>query len=138
MFAISCSKMIEEWKKRTVSIQGSCEVDVWPEFQKLTADVISRAAFGSDYEHGKKIFELQKELIMLVLEAMQTLYIPGFRYSSSCTNKTKLSHHLNKCRTKLALGLTNFLVQVPANEKESEEKKVGQRDHINAQKCNPK
>lgn len=79
MFAISCSKMIEEWEKRTVSIQGSCEVDVWPEFQKLTADVISRAAFGSDYEQGKKIFELQKELIMLVLEAMQTLYIPGFR-----------------------------------------------------------
>lgn len=62
-----------------VSPQQSYEADIWPELQKLTADVISRAAFGSNYEEGKLIFELQKELILLVLEAMQTLYIPGFR-----------------------------------------------------------
>lgn len=80
MFTFSCSNMIEEWKKRMVSLQGTCEVDMWPEFQNLTADVISRAAFGSDYEEGKKVFEFQKELIVLVVEAMQTLYVPGFRY----------------------------------------------------------
>ena len=62
-----------------VSPQQSYEADIWPELQKLTADVIPRAAFGSNYEEGKLIFELQKELILLVLEAMQTLYIPGFR-----------------------------------------------------------
>ncbi len=70
--------MINQWQKM-VSSQQRCEVDIWPELQKLTADVISRAAFGSNYEEGKEIFELQKELILLVLEAMQTLYIPGFR-----------------------------------------------------------
>lgn len=62
-----------------VSPQQSFEADIWPELQKLTADVISQAAFGSNYEEGKHVFELQKELILLVLEAMQTLYIPGFR-----------------------------------------------------------
>jgi cytochrome P450 len=70
--------MINQWQKM-VSPQQRCEVDIWPELQKLTADVISRAAFGSNYEEGKEIFELQKELILLVLVAMQTLYIPGFR-----------------------------------------------------------
>ncbi|KAH8508397.1 hypothetical protein H0E87_010498 [Populus deltoides] len=57
-FSISCSKMIEQWKKMV-----NHEVDVWPELQKLTMDIISRAAFGSNYEEGKRLFELQKELI---------------------------------------------------------------------------
>lgn len=78
VFTTSCRRMIKQWQKM-VSPQQSYEADIWPELQKLTADVISRAAFGSNYEEGKLIFELQKELILLVLEAMQTLYIPGFR-----------------------------------------------------------
>lgn len=78
-FTSSCSEMIERWQK-TVSPRGACEVDVWPDLKKLTADVISRAAFGSNYEEGKRIFELQNELIVLTLEAMLSLNIPGFRY----------------------------------------------------------
>lgn len=80
VFTLCCGKMLEEWE-RMVNLQGTCEVEMWTELQKLTADAISRAAFGSDYKQGKKIFELQKELILLVLEAMQTIYIPGFRFS---------------------------------------------------------
>lgn len=96
MFTISCGKMMEKWE-RMVSLQGTCEVDMWPEFQKFTADVISRAAFGSDYEEGKKIFELQKELILLVVEAMKTIYIPGFRYiwTNNLQPFTEL-YHFNK------------------------------------------
>ncbi|CAI0387485.1 unnamed protein product [Linum tenue] len=78
-FGLSCSNMIAQWNEM-VGPQGTCEVDAWPELQKLTMDAISRAAFGSSYEQGKKIFQLQKELILLVMEAMQTLYIPGFRF----------------------------------------------------------
>ncbi|KAL8119506.1 hypothetical protein AgCh_016862 [Apium graveolens] len=44
-----------------------------------SGDIISRTAFGSSYEEGKKILKLQKELQVLVMEAMQTLYVPGFR-----------------------------------------------------------
>lgn len=77
VFSASCNKMIEQWKK-PVSNEGSCEVDIWPAFQILTGDIISKTAFGSNYE-GKKIFELQKELALLVFEAMRTLHIPGFR-----------------------------------------------------------
>ncbi|KAE8714088.1 putative GHMYB10 [Hibiscus syriacus] len=76
MFSVSCGQMIEQWKE-IATLQSSCEIDIWPEFQKLTADAISRTAFGSSYEEGKKIFEYQKELISLTLEAMQSSCIPG-------------------------------------------------------------
>lgn len=81
-FLTSSGNMIEQWKKM-VGDEGSSELDIWPEFQKLTADAISRAAFGSNYEQGKRIFQLQKELLQLTIEAMQTVYIPGYRCVST-------------------------------------------------------
>lgn len=74
----SCELLIEKWKK-SVTPQGAGEVDVWPEFQDLTGDIISRTAFGNSYEEGNRILVLQKELQQLVMEAMRTLYIPGLR-----------------------------------------------------------
>ena len=62
-----------------VASAGWSEVDVSPELQTFSADVISRTAFGSSYEEGKKIFELQKEQNVLAIEAYQGLYFPGFR-----------------------------------------------------------
>nr|AYV88857.1 cytochrome P450 oxidase CYP72D18 [Polygala tenuifolia] len=79
VFSTSCNQMIEQWKRKP-GPQGTFVLDIWPEFQRLSADVISKAAFGSSYEEGKRIFELLKELMTLVIEAMQTLYIPGFRF----------------------------------------------------------
>ncbi|XVE97909.1 hypothetical protein REPUB_Repub03eG0059400 [Reevesia pubescens] len=88
VFAVSCGEMIKQWKEMA-RLQSSCEIDVWPELQKLTADAISRTAFGSSYEEGKKIFKLQKELIPLTLEAMQSLYVPGFRFIPTKKNQRR-------------------------------------------------
>ena len=77
-FSTSCSDLIHRWKKLT-SFKASEEVDVVLEFQILTGDVIAKTAFGSSYKDGKKIFELQKEQMALVLEAYYNIYIPGFR-----------------------------------------------------------
>ncbi|XP_057467580.1 cytochrome P450 CYP72A616-like [Actinidia eriantha] len=89
-FATSCGLLIEKWTKSIVQT-GTCETDVWLEFQDLTGDIISRTAFGSNFEEGKKILQLQKELQVLVIEAMQTLYIPGFRFIPTKKNRTRKS-----------------------------------------------
>lgn len=78
-FSTSCSGLIDRWKK-TIGPEGSSEIEVASEFQNLAGDVIARTAFGSSYEEGKMIFELQKEQGALVLEAYTNIYIPGFRY----------------------------------------------------------
>nr|UNP59807.1 schizocycline synthase [Camptotheca acuminata] len=88
VFSTSCGMLINKWKK-SVGHQGTCEIDVWPEFQDLTGDIISQTAFGSSYEEGKKILELQKELLVLVIEAMQTIYIPGFRFIPTRKNQRR-------------------------------------------------
>lgn len=77
-FQLSGGEMLGKWEK-LVSSKGSCEIDIWPDLQALTSDVISRTAFGSNYEEGIKIFELIKEQGVLTMEALQSLYIPGSR-----------------------------------------------------------
>lgn len=77
-FYRSCAEMINKWAK-TVGETGSSELDVWPYLMTLSADVISRAAFGSSYDEGQRIFQLLKEQIGLSLGMIQSLYIPGFR-----------------------------------------------------------
>ncbi|XP_060188634.1 cytochrome P450 CYP72A616-like [Lycium barbarum] len=86
--AESCAFMIEKWMK-SISPEGTSEIDIWPEFRDLTGDIISRTAFGSSYEDGKKILELQKELQLLVIEAMGMLYIPGFRFVPTKKNRRR-------------------------------------------------
>ena len=78
-FYVSCNDMICKWEQM-VSRKGSCEVDVWPYLDNLSGDVISRAAFGSNFQEGKKIFKLQKEQIALAMKFLQQVYIPGLRY----------------------------------------------------------
>ncbi|RVW59161.1 Cytochrome P450 CYP72A219 [Vitis vinifera] len=56
-FQLSCSDMVNKWEKK-LSMDGSCELDIWPYLQILTGDVISRTAFGSNYEEGRRIFQL--------------------------------------------------------------------------------
>uniref|UniRef100_A0A3Q7HDS4 Uncharacterized protein n=1 Tax=Solanum lycopersicum TaxID=4081 RepID=A0A3Q7HDS4_SOLLC len=72
---LSCSEMLSQWEE-AVSMKES-----------LTSDVISRTAFGSNYEEGRKIFELQKEQAKHVIEVSRTLYIPGWRFLPTKRNR---------------------------------------------------
>lgn len=70
--------MVHKWELLTVE-SGSTEVDVWPYIDNLAGDVISRTAFGSNYEEGKKIFRIQKEQIDLMFQMLNLLHVPGRR-----------------------------------------------------------
>ena len=60
-------------------IEQGHPIDVHKEFSNLTADIIARTAFGSSYAEGKRVFELQQELQVIVDQLLVTVYIPGSR-----------------------------------------------------------
>jgi cytochrome P450 len=78
IFFKSCNDLIRKWEGM-LSSDGSCEIDVWPSIQNLSCDVIARTAFGSSYEEGVKIFQLQKEQAALTMDVLMKIYIPGLR-----------------------------------------------------------
>ena len=78
LFIKCCDDLISKWEGM-LSSDGTSETDIWPFFQNLASDVISRTAFGSSYEEGRRIFQLQKELAELTMKVIMKLYIPGWR-----------------------------------------------------------
>ncbi|KAJ0961254.1 hypothetical protein J5N97_000754 [Dioscorea zingiberensis] len=87
-FSTSCSELIRRWEKM-IPDEGSQELNVFPELQGLTKDVISRTAFSSSYEEGRRIFELLKEQIQLYIQVYKTVYIPGYRFLPTPMNKRR-------------------------------------------------
>ncbi|XP_054815421.1 cytochrome P450 72A397-like isoform X2 [Prosopis cineraria] len=85
-FYVSFSDLVYTWEKM-LSSDGSCEMDVWPFLQNVTCDVISRTAFGSSYEEGKRIFELLKEQAELAIKLFFKVFIPGYRFLPTSESK---------------------------------------------------
>ena len=68
----SAEMMLERWK-----LYEGKEVEVLEEFKLLTSEVISRTAFGSNYEKGRNIFEMLKKLAFLTSNNVYKLGFPG-------------------------------------------------------------
>ncbi|AEE75551.1 cytochrome P450 [Arabidopsis thaliana] len=86
-FHQSCSEIVCKWDKLVSDKESSCEVDVWPGLVSMTADVISRTAFGSSCVEGQRIFELQAELAQLIIQTVRKAFIPGYSYLPTKGNR---------------------------------------------------
>ncbi|KAL4575515.1 hypothetical protein LXL04_022361 [Taraxacum kok-saghyz] len=91
-FYLSCRDMMDKWGEM-ITKESSCEMDIWPYLQTFSSDVISRTAFGSSFEEGRKIFELQTEQAELFIKAAHSLYIPGSRFLPTKDNKRMKEIH---------------------------------------------
>ncbi|KAJ4981871.1 hypothetical protein NE237_032708 [Protea cynaroides] len=85
-FYTSCCELVKKWEA-LASSKGLCELDVLTEMKNFAGDVISRAAFGSNYEEGRKIFQLQAEQADLMTQASKSLYVPGSRFIPTQRNR---------------------------------------------------
>lgn len=77
-FQVACENMLSKWETH-FSSKETCELDVWPYLCTFSADAISRAAFGSNFEEGEGFFKLQKELGALTREVLYSVCIPLLR-----------------------------------------------------------
>ncbi|KAL7103825.1 hypothetical protein ACP275_08G203500 [Erythranthe tilingii] len=102
---LSCSNVINKLKNEVSSTkEGRCEIDVWPYLQDLAGDAISRTAFGSSNEEGRRIFQLQRDKTKLTLEIFKLTMIPGWRYLP-----TKLNRKLRAMTSELQLLLKGII-----------------------------
>lgn len=74
----SAQGVLKRWKNG-IGERNEIEVDVLKELHILSAEILSKTAFGSNFEEGKHIFELQDQQAQLTLLALRTVYIPGLR-----------------------------------------------------------
>ncbi|CAJ1957814.1 unnamed protein product [Sphenostylis stenocarpa] len=86
LFFQSCTDLVSKWE-RMLSPDGSCEIDAWPFLQNLTSDVVARSAFGSSFEEGRRIFQLQREQANLLIQDLFKVTIPGWRFIPTKTHR---------------------------------------------------
>lgn len=89
----SANTTFDKWERLCRTSGGCCEIEVFGQFVEMTADIIARTAFGSSYEDGKRVFDLQRQQQVLAIEADRSTYIPGSRFLPTPKNRLRWGLH---------------------------------------------
>jgi hypothetical protein len=77
----SANEMLNSWENRVDSESGSAEIVVDDFLRDFSADVISKASFGSSFSEGKVIFSKIRQLQMAMAKQNMLVGVPGSRYA---------------------------------------------------------
>ncbi|KAH0465695.1 hypothetical protein IEQ34_005798 [Dendrobium chrysotoxum] len=83
----SAIPLLKTWEKRTENEGGTAEINIDEDLKSFSADVISRASFGSSYSKGKQIFLKLYELKKAVSKPNLLVEITGIRYIPTRSNR---------------------------------------------------
>jgi cytochrome P450 family 714 subfamily C len=75
----STNILIRSWESRIERDGVVSEITVDEDLRSLSADIIARVSFGSNYVEGKEIFTKLRDLLKLLSKIY--VGIPGFRYA---------------------------------------------------------
>ncbi|CAI8612503.1 unnamed protein product [Vicia faba] len=97
----STNIMLRSWESRIERDGEVSEIKVDENLRSLSADIISRACFGSNYAQGKEIFTKIRDLQNLLSKI--SVGVPGFRYFPNKSNRQiwKLEKEINSNISKL-------------------------------------
>ncbi|KAH7282922.1 hypothetical protein KP509_35G053500 [Ceratopteris richardii] len=88
---VCIQEMLDDWEQRLLEVKSATtelELDMMREFSKVSADVLSRTCFGSNFKEGKAVFEDQETLIEAIYQdAMRYAIIPFYRFLPTVRNR---------------------------------------------------
>ncbi|XP_068668832.1 cytochrome P450 714C2-like [Aristolochia californica] len=87
MMLESLKTLTDGWEKRVDSASGVVDMNVDSDLRTYTADVISKACFGSSFNEGKEIFSQLKTLQIALSKQTGDIGIPGLRYIPNKSNR---------------------------------------------------
>uniref|UniRef100_A0A0E0J618 Cytochrome P450 n=1 Tax=Oryza nivara TaxID=4536 RepID=A0A0E0J618_ORYNI len=79
--------MLNSWKNEVEDRGGSAEIVVDEFLRTFSADVISRACFGSSFSEGKEIFIKIRQLQKAMAKQSMLIGVPGSRYLPTRSNR---------------------------------------------------
>ncbi|BFG21444.1 hypothetical protein CerSpe_077180 [Prunus speciosa] len=82
----STTSMLRSWESKIESEGGMAVFRVDEDLRSLSADIISRTSFGSDYSQGKEIF-LKLRTLQKAMSQLGNIGIPGLRYLPTKANR---------------------------------------------------
>ncbi|KAA0033319.1 hypothetical protein IC582_010487 [Cucumis melo] len=110
----SVNSMVKSWETIIENGGGESEINVDGYFRAMSADIISKACFGSNFNEGKEIFQKLRALQIIMSKA--SIGIPGFRYLPTKNNRQIWK--LEKEVELMVLDVVNKRIEQCSNEKD--------------------